>query len=43
MYVSAIFIMESIMEHIAQSLGKTPIDVKKVNFYTNKQVATLQF
>jgi xanthine dehydrogenase/oxidase len=33
-----IFIMESIMEHVAKSLGKSPEDVRVVNLYQEGQV-----
>ncbi|EDO44966.1 predicted protein, partial [Nematostella vectensis] len=36
--IQAVFIMESIMEHVAKSLGKTPEDVRQVNLYQKNQV-----
>ncbi|XP_032242989.2 xanthine dehydrogenase/oxidase-like [Nematostella vectensis] len=35
--IQAVFIMESIMEHVAKSLGKTPEDVRQVNLYQKNQ------
>ena len=34
----AVFIIESIMEHVAKALKKTPEEVRKVNLYQNGQV-----
>lgn len=34
----AVFIIESIMEHVAKALKKTPEEVRKANFYQNGQV-----
>ena len=36
--VPFIFIMESIMEHVAKSLGKDPLEVRKLNLYQKGQV-----
>ena len=36
--VPFIFIMESIIEHVAKSLGKDPLEVRKLNLYTKGQV-----
>ena len=33
-----IFIMESMIEHVAKSLGKDPLEVRKLNLYTQGQV-----
>ena len=35
----AVFIIESIMEHVAKELKMTPEAVRKVNFYKNGQVS----
>ncbi|XP_073232045.1 xanthine dehydrogenase/oxidase-like [Porites lutea] len=34
----AVFIMESIMEHVAKTLNKTPEEVRELNLYKNGQV-----
>ena len=34
----AVFIMESMMEHVAKELKMTPEEVRKVNLYKNGQV-----
>ena len=39
----AVFIMETMMEHVAKALKKSPEDVKKANLYQNGQVCLLQF
>ena len=35
----AVFIMESIMEHVAKTLNKTPEEVRELNLYKNEQVS----
>lgn len=34
----AIFIMEAIMEHVAKSINKDPLDIRMMNMYTDTQV-----
>ena len=38
----AVFVMETMMEHVAKALKKSPEDVKKANLYQNGQVCLLQ-
>jgi xanthine dehydrogenase molybdopterin-binding subunit B len=36
--VQSVFFMESIMEHVATALNKTPEEIKEKNLYENGQV-----